>query len=187
VLDGAAPGGEAFAEAGRAAAQAVDPSADVHGSAEYRKDLTDVLVRRALAEAITPTAAGATAREPRRADAGNGRRGRRGRRRWVGRPIRRVEDARHLTGAASFVDDIRRPGVLSIAFARSPHARRGSRRSTRRRALETDGVRAVLTGDDLDGVHSRSSRASTAPSSSPSRCRCSRATASATSASRSRS
>ena len=52
VLDGAAPGGEAFAEAGRAAAQAVDPSADVHGSAEYRKDLTDVLVRRALAEAI---------------------------------------------------------------------------------------------------------------------------------------
>jgi len=52
VLDGAAPGGEAFAEAGRAAADAVEPSSDVHGSAEYRKELTDVLVRRALAEAI---------------------------------------------------------------------------------------------------------------------------------------
>ena len=52
VLDGAAPGGEAFAEAGRAAAQAVDPPADVHGSAQYRRDLTDVLVRRALAEAL---------------------------------------------------------------------------------------------------------------------------------------
>jgi carbon-monoxide dehydrogenase medium subunit len=52
ALEGAAPGGEAFAAAGRAAAEAVDPSADVHGSAEYRKDLTDVLVRRALAEAI---------------------------------------------------------------------------------------------------------------------------------------
>jgi carbon-monoxide dehydrogenase medium subunit len=52
VLGGAAPGGEAFAQAGRAAADAVDPSADVHGSAEYRKELTDVLVRRALAEAI---------------------------------------------------------------------------------------------------------------------------------------
>ena len=52
VLDGAEPGGEAFAEAGRAAADAVDPSADVHGSAEYRKELTDVLVRRALAEAM---------------------------------------------------------------------------------------------------------------------------------------
>jgi aerobic carbon-monoxide dehydrogenase medium subunit len=52
ALDGAAPGGEAFAAAGRAAADAVEPSADVHGSAEYRKELTDVLVRRALAEAI---------------------------------------------------------------------------------------------------------------------------------------
>jgi len=52
ALDGAAPGAEAFAEAGRAAAGAVDPSSDVHGSAQYRKDLTDVLVRRALAEAI---------------------------------------------------------------------------------------------------------------------------------------
>jgi carbon-monoxide dehydrogenase medium subunit len=52
VLEGAAPGGEAFAEAGRAAADAVEPSSDVHGSAEYRKELTDVLVRRALAEAI---------------------------------------------------------------------------------------------------------------------------------------
>src|SRR3954447_10791766 len=52
VLDGAAPGGEAFADAGRAAAGAVDPSSDVHGSAEYRKELTDVLVRRALAEAM---------------------------------------------------------------------------------------------------------------------------------------
>jgi aerobic carbon-monoxide dehydrogenase medium subunit len=52
ALDGAAPGAEAFAEAGRAAAGAVDPSADVHGTAQYRKDLTDVLVRRALAEAV---------------------------------------------------------------------------------------------------------------------------------------
>jgi aerobic carbon-monoxide dehydrogenase medium subunit len=52
ALEGAAPGAEAFAEAGRAAAGAVDPSSDVHGSAQYRKDLTDVLVRRALAEAI---------------------------------------------------------------------------------------------------------------------------------------
>jgi aerobic carbon-monoxide dehydrogenase medium subunit len=52
ALDGAGPGGEAFAEAGRAAAAAVDPSSDVHGSAEYRRELTDVLVRRALAEAV---------------------------------------------------------------------------------------------------------------------------------------
>ncbi|HLM49990.1 MAG TPA: xanthine dehydrogenase family protein subunit M [Solirubrobacteraceae bacterium] len=52
VLAGAEPSAEAFAEAGRAAARAVDPSADVHGSAEYRKELTGVLVRRGLAEAV---------------------------------------------------------------------------------------------------------------------------------------
>jgi carbon-monoxide dehydrogenase medium subunit len=58
VLDGAAPGGEAFAAAGRAAAEAVEPSSDVHGTAEYRKELTDVLVRRALAEALHADRAG---------------------------------------------------------------------------------------------------------------------------------
>jgi aerobic carbon-monoxide dehydrogenase large subunit len=69
--------------------------------------------------------------------------------RWVGRPIRRVEDARHLTGRASFVDDIRRPGLLSIAFVRSPH---GAARVTgvdAAPALETPGVRHVLTAADL--------------------------------------
>lgn len=52
VLEGAEPGADAFAEAGRAAAAAVDPSSDIHGSAGYRKELTCVLVRRALAEAV---------------------------------------------------------------------------------------------------------------------------------------
>jgi aerobic carbon-monoxide dehydrogenase medium subunit len=52
ALDGATAGPDAFAEAGRAAAEAVDPSSDIHGSAGYRKELTGVLVRRALAEAV---------------------------------------------------------------------------------------------------------------------------------------
>jgi aerobic carbon-monoxide dehydrogenase large subunit len=69
--------------------------------------------------------------------------------RWVGRPLRRVEDARHLTGTASFVDDIRRPGVLSIAFARSPHGAARIDAVDTSAALETEGVRAVLTADDL--------------------------------------
>ena len=58
ALDGAPAGMEAFTEAGRAAAAAVEPSSDVHGSAEYRKELTAVLVRRALAEAVHRNGAG---------------------------------------------------------------------------------------------------------------------------------
>ncbi len=51
VLEGAELGPEAFEEAGRAAAKAIDPASDIHGSAEYRRDLAAVLVKRALAEA----------------------------------------------------------------------------------------------------------------------------------------
>jgi len=69
--------------------------------------------------------------------------------RWVGRPIRRVEDARHLTGSASFVDDIRRPGLLSIAVVRSPHGAARIIGIDTAAALETPGVRHVITADDL--------------------------------------
>lgn len=41
----------AIEEAAQAASRAVDPASDIHGSAEYRKHLTAVLVTRALAEA----------------------------------------------------------------------------------------------------------------------------------------
>ncbi|HEX2182246.1 MAG TPA: xanthine dehydrogenase family protein subunit M [Rubrobacteraceae bacterium] len=52
VLEGAEIGAEAFEEAGREAARAIDPASDIHGSAEYRRDLAAVLVKRALAEAV---------------------------------------------------------------------------------------------------------------------------------------
>lgn len=42
---------------------------------------------------------------------------------WVGRPLRRFEDARLLTGKGQFVDDLRLPETLFIEFARSNHAR----------------------------------------------------------------
>jgi aerobic carbon-monoxide dehydrogenase medium subunit len=51
VLEGAEVGREAFEEAGREAAKVVDPPSDVQGTAEYRRDLSAVLVRRALEEA----------------------------------------------------------------------------------------------------------------------------------------
>jgi aerobic carbon-monoxide dehydrogenase large subunit len=72
--------------------------------------------------------------------------------RWVGRPIRRVEDARHLTGRASFVDDIRRPGLLSIAFVRSPHGAARIASVDTAPALAVDGVRLVLTAGDLGDI-----------------------------------
>ena len=51
VLEGADVGEEAFEEAGREAAKVIDPPSDVQGTAEYRRDLSAVLIRRALTEA----------------------------------------------------------------------------------------------------------------------------------------
>jgi carbon-monoxide dehydrogenase medium subunit len=51
VLEGADIGREAFEEAGREAARGIDPPSDVQGTADYRRDLSAVLVRRALTEA----------------------------------------------------------------------------------------------------------------------------------------
>jgi carbon-monoxide dehydrogenase medium subunit len=42
---------DSIARAAQAAAQAADPISDIHGSAEYRRELVDVYVRRALAQA----------------------------------------------------------------------------------------------------------------------------------------
>ena len=40
----------------------------------------------------------------------------------IGSPIRRVEDARFLTGAGRFIDDVTVPGALHCVLVRSPHA-----------------------------------------------------------------
>jgi carbon-monoxide dehydrogenase medium subunit len=51
MLAGSRIDGEAFAEAGRAAADPLSPPTDIHGSSAYRRDLAAALVRRALTEA----------------------------------------------------------------------------------------------------------------------------------------
>jgi carbon-monoxide dehydrogenase medium subunit len=51
VLVGQPATAETFARAAAAARDNVDPSADIHGSAEYRRDLAGTMVARALAEA----------------------------------------------------------------------------------------------------------------------------------------
>lgn len=51
ALAGASPSQERFREAGEIAAQQINPDSDLHASADYRRRVAAVLVRRALAEA----------------------------------------------------------------------------------------------------------------------------------------
>jgi carbon-monoxide dehydrogenase medium subunit len=51
ALAGASPGEDAWAEAGRLAAETSQPATDVRGSADYKKHVVDVYVRRGLAAA----------------------------------------------------------------------------------------------------------------------------------------
>src|SRR5207248_2088741 len=69
--------------------------------------------------------------------------------RFVGQSIRRVEDARVLTGRGRYVDDIRVPRLLHCVFVRSgvAHGRVVSVDVEAARALP--GVAAVITGAEL--------------------------------------
>ncbi|MDH5211040.1 MAG: hypothetical protein OEW96_05110, partial [Betaproteobacteria bacterium] len=41
---------------------------------------------------------------------------------WIGKPLRRLEDQRLLTGAGRYTDDVRPESAAHVAFLRSPHA-----------------------------------------------------------------
>ena len=58
ALRGRAPTEEAFAEAAAALDGEIDPSGDIHATAEYRRHVAGVLVRRALAKAAARAAGG---------------------------------------------------------------------------------------------------------------------------------
>jgi len=70
----------------------------------------------------------------------------------IGSRFRRIEDVPLLTGAGRFVDDIRLPGLLHVAFVRSPHAHAAIRSIDTHAARALPGVHAVLTLDDLSPV-----------------------------------
>src|SRR5262249_60858363 len=42
--------------------------------------------------------------------------------RYVGQPLKRLEDPRLITGAGQYVEDLKLPGLTYLAFLRSPHA-----------------------------------------------------------------
>ncbi len=52
VLEGAKVSQEVFEEAGREAAKVIDPPSDIHGTGDYRRDLSAILIQRALMEAV---------------------------------------------------------------------------------------------------------------------------------------
>ena len=67
----------------------------------------------------------------------------------IGAPVRRKEDFRFITGKGQYTDDINRPGQTYAAFLRSPHAHATIKKLDVSAARASEGVLAVLTGDDL--------------------------------------
>lgn len=69
--------------------------------------------------------------------------------RYIGQRVNRKEDPRLLTGRGQFVDDIALPGMLHVAFARSPIARGNILSINAGVAREIPGVHAIYTQADL--------------------------------------
>ncbi len=65
----------------------------------------------------------------------------------VGKAVRRQEDPRLITGAATYVDDIEMPGMHHACILRSPHAHARIRRLDTAAAEQHPGVVAVFTGE----------------------------------------
>src|SRR3989441_11892630 len=71
---------------------------------------------------------------------------------YVGRPLKRTEDPKLITGRGQYVEDITLPALAHLAFLRSPHAH------ARVTALRTDaarrspGVVSVVTAKDLGAL-----------------------------------
>ncbi|NQV55626.1 MAG: xanthine dehydrogenase family protein molybdopterin-binding subunit, partial [Rhodospirillales bacterium] len=70
----------------------------------------------------------------------------------IGKPVRRVEDLRLLTGNGCFSDDVSIEGQAHIAMARSPHAHARLISIDADAARAMPGVLAVLTGEDFAGA-----------------------------------
>ncbi|HXH83496.1 MAG TPA: xanthine dehydrogenase family protein molybdopterin-binding subunit [Candidatus Tectomicrobia bacterium] len=68
----------------------------------------------------------------------------------VGRPVRRLEDPKLVTGRDPYVNDVRLEGALVMAVVRSPHAHARIRRIDPEPARRVPGVVAVATGADVN-------------------------------------
>ena len=68
----------------------------------------------------------------------------------VGRPIKRVEDPKLVTGSDLYVNDQRLAGALTLAFVRSLHAHAVIKRIDTSAAKQVPGVVDVLVGADVN-------------------------------------
>ncbi len=69
---------------------------------------------------------------------------------YIGRPIKRVEDPRLIQGLATYVDDLKLPGLLYAVIARSPHAHAKILRIDVEPAKVSPNVVGVFTGRDVN-------------------------------------
>jgi aerobic carbon-monoxide dehydrogenase large subunit len=70
----------------------------------------------------------------------------------VGQRIKRKEDPRLITGTATYLDDIKLPGMHHACIVRSPYAAAEILSVDVRAARETKGVVAVYTGSDVRDI-----------------------------------
>jgi carbon-monoxide dehydrogenase large subunit len=68
---------------------------------------------------------------------------------YVGRRVKRTEDPRLIKGLAHYVDDVRLPDTLHVAFVRSVYAHALINGIDTTEALKAPGVVAVYTGKDI--------------------------------------
>ena len=69
----------------------------------------------------------------------------------VGKPLKRAEDPKFLTGRARFVDDIKLPGTLAAHFVRSPYPHARIKTVDISEASSKTGIVLVLTGESIRG------------------------------------
>jgi carbon-monoxide dehydrogenase large subunit len=70
----------------------------------------------------------------------------------LGTPMKRKEDPRFLQGKGRYVDDIVRPNMLYLSIVRSPYPHATITSIDASAALQIDGVKAVITGKDLEAA-----------------------------------
>ena len=72
--------------------------------------------------------------------------------RYVGAPLKAVDDLRKVVGTGQYVDDLKLPRTVYAAFVRSEHAHARILRIDKSEAESADGVLAVRTHDDFAHV-----------------------------------